>query len=472
MRFLSAALVLVLAACGGGGGQSPASATPLATYTVARGDLEVAVEEGGSLRSAKPVAIMIKEPGKILQVVAEGTRVKSGDLLLELESKDLAGQLESQRLDLELAQRSIEGDEAAIRLFELESAKTLSDAERTLRFARLALTQYRDGKAPLTRQDHEIGLRRATVEQADAEEKATRMPELLDKGFVNPVEVRQAALEAEAKQQAARKAKRTLEVFDQFEQPQELAKLEADAAGAEINLERTRQQVATQRRGKEGELKRTQDKVARLTRSVAALVERIGNLRITAPADGIVVYGDPRRGYWNQPDPLDVGRDLHPGQAVMSLPDLSTMVAEAAVSEANIARIAEGLPATVTVEGLGGRSFHGSVKKIATTANQEWMAETKRYLATISLDDANGAAFRPDMSCRVRIRIALLPQVVQVPVDAVSVRDGKAWCWVRTATGRQRRAVELGQSSATRVEIRQGLAEGEVVEVLPVEPAD
>lgn len=470
MRRPPAILIVAMLASCGGGSQSPVTGEPLATYTVERGDLDVAVEESGRLTSAKPVLIQVIEGGKILTVVAEGTQVKKGDLLIGLESKTLIDEAETTRMDIGVSQRLLVSDAEDIRLYAQASDKALADAKRALRFARLALEQYRDGKAPLDRQDREIEVRRSAVELTDADEKAKRMPGLLEKGFVNPAELRQAELDAEAKRQAARKAKNGMDFFDRFEQPQQLAKLEADVSGAEIALASETQQVESKRQNKAEELKREEAKLIRLKEKSAKFDERIANLRIVAPSDGVVVYGDPEARY-GETTRLEVGLELSAGMQVMSLPDLSAMVAEASVSESNVARIAAGMPATVTVEGLGDRTFHGTVGRIAITAIQAWM-EAKRYRTTVTLDDAQGAAFRPDMTCRVRIRIAKLADVVQVPIDAVSVREGKAWCWVKTTRGREKRTIELGQSSDAKVEVKSGLAPGEECLLFAVEPHD
>jgi multidrug resistance efflux pump len=460
---------LLVAACGPTA--SPVTpAAPLASYTAERGDLDVVIAEEGSLKSAKAVVVRAAVGGKVLSLVKEGAEVQAGEVLMTLESKDLTTQQENTRIDIELATRTLADAEADAKLYELEAGKLIADAERTLRFAKLAQQQYEEGKAPLQERTLELAVRRAENERTDADEKLARMPELLDKGFVTPAEARTAQLEADEKQSGEKSRRRELEIFLQFERPQEQAKLQADVDGAVVALERARQQTGTVRNQKAEAIHRAKVQLDKKRKSLAEIDDRLAKLELRAPAAGVVVYGDPERSRWEGPATLEIGTDINQNRVVMSLPDLRNMIAVAEVNELNVARVQPGQPASVTVDSLG-RTFAGTVLKVNTTASQEWGQTAKKYLADIALSGTEGAAFRPGMSCRVEIRAAQLPQVVHIPVDAVTVRQGQAWVWVAGAGGApQRRTVELGQATNERVVIAKGLEPGERVLVLATEP--
>ena len=465
-------LALFAAACGGGPGK-PAGEDPtvLARYRVERGDLDITITENGQLKSAKPVLITVRESGKVLWMVKEGVTVAKGDKLIELENRDLANQNEQAGLDLENIKRTLSNAEAEKQLYELEADKLIKDADRALIVAKMNLEQYRDAKAPLREEELTLDGKRAAVDRDDAKDKAERMPALLAKGFVTAVEARAATIEAEQKEAAARRKVRELEIFRTFERPQELAKQEGEVTAAELARKRIEQQVAATRGQKEGELLRQRSLLERQKRQVTDYTDRLAKLVMTAPSDGLVVYGDPNNWRWNASS-LDVGADLNRNSTVMQLPDLSAMVAEVGVGETNVIRVGVGLSATVTIEGLGGRAFAGQVTKVSAIGKKEWYEDSRRYDTTIEIKDATGAQFKPGMSAKVRILVAHMQQVLHVPVNAVTTRAGESWVWLEeVAGGRRRKPVVLGQIGGDQVEIREGVASGDTVLVLSVEPS-
>lgn len=461
--------MLVLFACVSApqsGGTSPV----LATYVAEGTDLDVLITQDGNLKPVDSVSLKSKEQGTVLSIVKEGTVVKQGEVVLQIESKEVANALTTATGDVEFGGRTLSDAQADAKLYELEANKVTGDAERVLRFSELALKQYVEGKSPLQEQTMKLAVRRAENELKDANEKLARMPDLLEKGFVTPAEARTSALETEEKKSGALSKQRELEIFLEFDRPQELAKLKADVSGAELTVERTKQQITTTRTQKQDAIRRAELNLAKRQKELAELLSRQKNLELRSPADGIVVYGDPNQQRWGQTSELNVGSDVHRNMVVMSLPNLSRMKAMAQINEINVARIAPGQKATVTVESLG-RSFAGTVKEISNTAVQEWGQSSKKYLATIALEDTGNTTFKPDMSCRIEIHAARLTKVVHIPVDAVTVRQGLAWCWVAGPGDRpQRREVELGQATNERVVVSKGLAVGERVLVLAGEP--
>ena len=465
--------VLVFAAgCGGGQGK-PAGEDPtvLARYRVERGDLDITITENGQLKSAKPVLITIGEPGKVLWIVKEGSNVVKGDKLLQLENTQLMSGIEQARVSTEGVRRALMKAESELKLYELEADKLIKDAERAVTLAKLALEQYREGKASLRDEELALEVKRATIDRDDAKEKSDRMPALLAKGFVTAAEARSLAIEAEQKESAARRKVRELEIFRKFEQPQDLAKLQSEVTAAEFALKRVVQQIAATRSDKESEvaMQRSQLDIQKLQST--EFLERVKKLTVVAPSDGLVVYGDPSQRRWN-PTRVNVGTELYQNYIVMELPDLNAMVAEIGVSEFNVNRVAVGQAVKVTIEGLGGKSFDGKLASVDSTAQEGgWGEDRKKYNTTIELLHTEGTHFRPNMSVKARILLASLPNVLTVPVNAVTTHAGESFVWLAGPRDLpMRKQITIGQTSTDRVEVRSGLVEGDQVLVLSTEP--
>ena len=71
------------------------------------------------------------------------------------------------------------------------------------------------------------------------------------------------------------------------------------------------------------------------------------------------------------------------------------------------------------------------------------------------------------MTAAVEILVANLTNVLSVPVQAVVEKRRQVLLLGRTASGHEKRPVELGLSNNTRIEIKDGLAEGDEVLLNP-----
>jgi multidrug resistance efflux pump len=458
------AAVILLAGCGGADAAKPGERV-LARYQAERGDLAITITENASLKSADTVRVTCKTNGRIAFIVPDGSAVKKGEEVARLINEELTRSLDQTRVELDKAERGIATAASQLKLHGLDATRKTDDAARKRRFAEMALAEYRDGSAPLKERELSLAAERAALDAQDAAENQERMPALLEQGFVTAAEVRTAGLDTREKAAKAEKAQRELENFRTFERPQELAKREADLRDADLEIQRVAETNATEAADKTAEVAVATQNRDRLDAELKTLTERAGWLTITAPSDGIAVWGDDNQRRWGNEINLDVGQQVGENQVLMTIPDLTRMVAEAMVDELNVGRVKPGLRAEVTIDAIG-RSFQGAVQKVATTNTQNWRSDEKQYATEVSLEGTEGLSFRPGMSARATFQIDRLSGVLTIPVEAVIRRDSQA---VVVVDG-QNRPVKLGPSNDTRVVVEDGLREGETVEVLAVEP--
>jgi membrane fusion protein (multidrug efflux system) len=135
-------LPLVLAACSGGGTQAqgnpggrgrPGGPTPVAVVTVAPRDLARTITVTGPVEPIRTVSVSARTAGTLLTVkVEEGDRVTAGQLLAELDAREITAQLEHAKAVLANAENSykraqdLHGDDL-IAESELDAARSSHD---------------------------------------------------------------------------------------------------------------------------------------------------------------------------------------------------------------------------------------------------------------------------------------------------------------------------------------------------------
>lgn len=179
---------------------------------------------------------------------------------------------------------------------------------------------------------------------------------------------------------------------------------------------------------------------------LSALATRLGETRLEAPYDGVII-----------------GRRLDPGAlvgptsgAVLTVAKVDRVRAFISVTERQAGRVEVGQPARVNVDALPGQVFEGRVERLAPAFDPL----TRTLDAEVHLPN-EARALRPGMYGRGEVEVGVHRQVPVAPVEAVQIADEKAFVFVVDGEVVRRRRVELGEDLGTKLEIRSGLAGGE-----------
>ena len=202
-----------------------------------------------------------------------------------------------------------------------------------------------------------------------------------------------------------------------------------------------------------------------------AMVSRIkGEVRVpTRIAESMLV------GMLTNPDPV--------GRAAATRPGVLEGLREAFRRE-EYRKVADGQRTLIKMNSLADKQFVGHVRSVAAVASQSdfFQADVRLYQTFIRIDGElapdgktvipiEGELLKPDMTGVVIISVdAAKDPVLTVPIQAVIggaelAEDREVF--VKTATGFERRRVELGLYNETMVEVRKGLSEGEAVVTNP-----
>lgn len=183
---------------------------------------------------------------------------------------------------------------------------------------------------------------------------------------------------------------------------------------------------------------------------------------ITAPVAGTVVFPVLAITSLDGTGPKAApGASVSPATPVFTIVDLAAVVFAAQVDEAEIAAVATGQPARVTLDAYPGRTFEGTVGEIATSSVA---TKTGGVAYVVKVPLATGdAALRLGMSGDVAIASQDVPAALVVPVQAV-LSDAAGRYVFKVAGDRvQRVEVSVGVATDTQAQITAGLAEGDVV---------
>ena len=202
--------------------------------------------------------------------------------------------------------------------------------------------------------------------------------------------------------------------------------------------------------------------LARAERELAIVEERLTKTEVRAPFDCTVLTR-----------PVSVGQavsgsgGVSGGTEVLTIADLSSMIINAHVNQADVPRLHVNQKVEVTVEAVPGLVVTGIVERIAPQATIR--NNIKGFATRILLRNVD-PRIRPGMTANIRIPVASASNVTAVPLSAVFTEKDpetgryERFVFVRNPDGTvEKRLVKVGVSDFFYAEIQEGLSAGEVV---------
>jgi HlyD family secretion protein len=429
--------------------------------------LRLTAEVAGSLRAATSVSLTCELEGRttILSLAPEGSRVKNGDVVCELDASALIESRLQRSIEVSNAEANLVKARQGVQVQVSQNKSDLAQARQQLEFARLDIERFEQGerRAQLNRARQTIDLAREELTRAG--DRLAWSEKLVVGGFLTASELEADRIARHRAEVELEQATVELDLLERYELPRKTTELAAALAEAERELERVELQASARLvdfeaavRAAEARLRLEQEKLQRIE-------NQIDKARIKAPIDGLLVY----RQFESDELPIQEGREVRERQTLMYIPSAEGMVAEAKVHESVLDQIAVGQSCTLTVDALRGRPFEGRVAFVALLPDQTsfWSNPDARvYRVEVEITSPT-EGLRPGMSCGIEILIDELENLIHVPVQAVFQSGARTLCYVARGAAIETRTVRAGRFNHAWVEIVEGLAEGETVLLSP-----
>ena len=435
-------------------------------YTVEPVTFSITLTEDGEVKPRKSIELKCEVEGQstILSIVPESTKVKKGDLLIELSSDVIEDRISNEQLQIDALKNELEAARQELELQRQQNASDIKKAEIDVEIARLELEKYRNGDYPQRRQQIEIDIQQTELEIKRKEDQLKKYQALFEKKYITRAKLEQIEFELQKLRMVLDRHKLALEILNNYERPKnEKQRLSAYERAVE-ELERTRQRAKNRLAKAEAVVQQKQQLLQRHLKRLRKLQDQLAKCKIYAPVDGIVQY--PTSGwYFRSEGGLTPGEKVMEGQTLLVLPDTTQLMVEVRIHEADRHLIHEGMPCVVRVPAVPGKTFTGKISKIATFADSanRWLnPELKEHTTEILLDPTD-APLSPGDSAEVEILVDTVEGALAVPVQAVYTRGRRSFVFVERDGDAEPVEVKLGRSNATLVEVLEGLQAGQRV---------
>ena len=180
-------------------------------------------------------------------------------------------------------------------------------------------------------------------------------------------------------------------------------------------------------------------------------VERLADVQIIAPVDGIITDIIP-----------NLGEQVAPNVTAVNMVTKSLFTVEALVPEADIAKVNPGQKVEITLDAYGDSvKFAGTV--LAENPDQTKVSDAIYYKTTVSIENGDKDV-KPGMTANVTINTGERDNVIVIPTRALRQQDGQYYVRILKGATAQEAQVQVGlRGDDGKAEAMSGVNEGDLV---------
>ncbi len=486
-----------------------------AVYTVQPRDLTISVIQAGDIqaRSYTDYICEVEGQSSIVDVIREGTYispedVRNGRILVQLDTADLQEHYTAQKIAFATAEADFTEAKEALEIQRKQNESDVQAALLAVKFARMDLAKYlaeelaedlifkaeespgraeqliselvgelandpnspKWGGAALQAKrllESNIKLAKGILKRDDNRLRGTKR--LHDEQYVAASELESDELARQRSEIDLQQANTALALFMRYDLVKAIETLFSASQESKRHLDRTEASVRSKLAQAQAQLNSTEATYALQKERQEKFEAQLAACTIRATTPGMAIYSTSMNFEARERDPIEIGDIVHRGQKIITIPNSTEVAAIVRVHESWIEKVGPGLPVRITADPFPDSVFPGKIETVSPLpdAQSRW-ANTglKVYTTYVSIEGRNHV-LRPGMSAKIEIVIDELNDVLCVPLQAVASRNRTKMCYIVTPAGLEARPVETGQFNDSFVEIKSGLAAGDVVSLIP-----
>jgi multidrug efflux pump subunit AcrA (membrane-fusion protein) len=391
---------------------------------VQRGPVTKSLEFTGRVGPVKQQDLFFRTDGFVRNVnVERNAQVKSGDLLADLEIGDLENQLAEAQLKLKEAERT--------------SNTSLADAEAELEKARLQLQKKQAEDAKATVVAKQIALENAQDARKfayDEYDKAKNRPwdpdEVTDRYKKNFVEAERNLTVAQAEYEQALASQKTY-AYD-------VALLRQDVVQAERKVAQIKEEGGTPLAVEQAKLE------------VKKIADQIAAASIGAPFAGEVLALNIRP-----------GNSIEAFKTAIVVGDPGALEISAELEASDVAELSVEMPASIRMRNRPEQDLIGFVRQLPFIGGSDSTGNDDQAVH-VTLQDQNVNLELGELAT-VLITLEKKDNALWLPPAAIRTFQGRDFVVIQDADAQRRVDVKLGIKGEDRVEVLEGVQEGQIV---------
>ncbi len=438
---------------------------PPNTITVAKGNLRIAVEEEGDVKAVNPYAIVndYRYSTKVIFVLPEGTQVKKGDLIMELDDSEIDDRYDKYKVTVEDAKFKLEQARERMEIERSEIEAGLRAAKLVLEFAALDLNQYEEGTWPLALKDYDRTITETREKLLLAKEELKFSQQFLESGFETRSSVEKKSMTVTQLVNQLERMETKREMAVKYDYPVKVKKFRRALEEATADLERIGFETTRNLAIEKSNVRSREQRYKYYSQILRWYEEQMQATKIYATRDGMLVF--PQSRYSSSRGMIEEGTRVYWQQELALIPDFSELKVKFSVHETMIHHLSVGQKANITLDSYPGETFEGVLSKVSLvpdTSRSYYQPNLRVYKTEVTINDTIPDAM-PGMNAEIDIAIADLKDVLIVPIEAITTSAGQKVVYAYKDGEIVETPVEVGLHNDEKIQILSGVQEGDII---------
>jgi HlyD family secretion protein len=434
-------------------------------------DFEITVRTVGVLDAARShmVSSAVRgDKGKIIFLVEDGSHVKDGDVLVQLDPTPFEEETHRLTDEVRNLEAAVEAEQQILEWEKNQVEKEIKTAEFNVKVARLEHERLIKGEGPIQLTQYRTEMEKAKQEQEKYVAYITELEKLNANGFTNPTEMTLAKQKFSELKEQQLAAESKYASYKEHVLPSLRETARAKIEKAQMELEQTKNGSVYKIAKAAAALNKSKSKLAGTQSDLLRAKKELDKSVIKAPFQGIAILFEAfRNGQKRKPR---VGDNVWQNQPLLYLPDISSMIVKTKVREVDLHKIFLDQHCLVTVDAYPEGSFEGKVSFIGVLATDHYESGSGEKYFQISIAvQGEDSRLRPGMTARTTILSEQLKDTLSIPVQAVFPEGGDDYCYLFNGYKFKKEKIAIGNQNEDFVKVISGLKDGDRVSL--VKPA-
>ena len=253
-------------------------------------------------------------------------------------------------------------------------------------------------------------------------------------------------------------AQRQLEALTRLQQKGAATAVEVAAAADRLDRAKADlTELQSQVRYSAPEMERAQGEIQDAKVAIQVAQDLINKCNVHAPFAGVVYFL-----------PVRAGGFVNVGELLLQEADLSQLQVRAFVDEPEIGRLSIGQAVRITWDAMPGRTWDGKVASLPSTVVSRGSRMVGEVLCKFENPDHH---LLPNVNVNTTIVSSNSEQALTVPREAVHENSGRNYVFTLRDGHLHLQVVEVGISNLTRVEVRGGISDEDMIAVQSFSPS-
>ncbi|MFL5329144.1 MAG: HlyD family efflux transporter periplasmic adaptor subunit [Gemmataceae bacterium] len=401
----------------------------------------------------------------VQKAVEAGTKVKAGDVLVEFDTEKIDKALKDSEVDQRLGELALKLADFEVQLAGKANNLEFDSAERSFNNSREDYKKYMEVDKPHLIESVEFSLKASKSHLENQEEELKQLEKMYrSKDLTEETEqivLKRTRFAVEQAKFSLKSAQLRHDQVLNIDLPRRDKELKDGQERAEINWTKAKETIPLSLEQKKLGLDKAKQERVRSREKYENLKKDRLLFTAKAPTDGIVYYGKCVQGNWTgSATKLQKGGTVSSEEVFMTIVKPGDLFVRGSVDEKDCRLLEAGQTCKLTVPAYPDAKITGVVEKVATVP----IAGSYEVRVKVKHPDVNVI---PGMTCQVKVMTFEKKDALTVPSFAVFTDEGeddKPYVYRTSASGKpQKTSVKLGKKTGGKVEIVDGLKEGDEI---------